>query len=60
MPRLSLEIPTFRSKTPGRAGQMQLANAAPGHYALQVVVTDKLAKENYRIAVQSMDFEIRE
>ena len=39
---------------------MQLANAAPGHYALQVVVTDKLAKENYRIAVQSMDFEIRE
>ena len=42
------------------AGRMQLAKAAPGHYALQVIVTDKLAKEKFRIAAQTMDFEIRE
>jgi VWFA-related protein len=42
------------------AGRMQLAQAAPGHYALQVIVTDKLAKEKYRIAAQSMDFEVRQ
>lgn len=41
------------------AGRMQLATAPPGHYALQVIVTDKLAKEKYRLAAQSMDFEIR-
>jgi hypothetical protein len=27
---------------------------------LQVIVTDKLAKEKYRIAAQSMDFEVRQ
>jgi VWFA-related protein len=32
--------------------------AAPGHYALQVVVTDLLAKENRRAATQWIDFEI--
>jgi VWFA-related protein len=42
------------------SGRMQLGKAAPGHYALQVIVTDKLAKEKYRIAAQSMDFEVRE
>jgi hypothetical protein len=26
---------------------------------LQVIVTDKLAKEKYRVATQSMDFEVR-
>ena len=41
------------------AGRLQLAQAAPGHYTLQVIVTDKLANEKYRIAAQSMDFEIR-
>jgi VWFA-related protein len=41
-------------------GRLQLAQATPGRYALQVIVTDKLAKEKYRIAAQSMDFEIRE
>jgi VWFA-related protein len=41
------------------AGRMQLTQAAPGHYALQVVVTDKLAKEKYRLAAQSIDFEVR-
>lgn len=42
------------------AGRLQLATATPGRYALQVIVTDKVAKEKYRIAAQSMDFEIHE
>jgi hypothetical protein len=32
---------------------------APGDYVLQVIVTDKLARERYRTATQWMDFEIR-
>lgn len=32
---------------------------APGDYVLQVIVTDKLAKEKYRMATQWMDFEIQ-
>jgi hypothetical protein len=41
-------------------GRMQLGEKiTPGDYVLQVVVTDKLAKEKYRMATQSMDFEIR-
>jgi hypothetical protein len=32
----------------------------PGDYVLQVVVMDKLAPEKYRIAAQSMDFEVRQ
>jgi VWFA-related protein len=31
----------------------------PGDYVLQVVVTDKLAREKYRTSAQWMDFEIR-
>jgi VWFA-related protein len=42
------------------SGRMQLGQAVPGHYAVQVIVTDKLAKEKYRIAAQAMDFEVRE
>jgi len=42
------------------SGRMQLGKASPGHYALQVIVTDKLAKQKYRLAAQSMDFEIRQ
>jgi hypothetical protein len=39
---------------------MQLgAKISPGDYVLQVVVTDKLAKEKYRVATQAMDFEIQ-
>jgi len=30
----------------------------PGEYVLQVMVTDKLAKEKYRTATQWMDFEL--
>jgi VWFA-related protein len=40
-------------------GRMQLgAKTAPGDYVLQIIVTDKLAKEKYRTVAQSMDFEI--
>ena len=31
----------------------------PGDYVQQVIVTDKLAKEKYRVATQAMDFEIQ-
>ena len=42
------------------AGRMQLgARLAPGDYVLQVIVTDKLAREKFRVATQSMDFEIQ-
>jgi VWFA-related protein len=40
-------------------GRMSLNNLAPGDYALQVIVTDKLASEKNRIAAQSMDFEVQ-
>ncbi|MCU1235211.1 MAG: hypothetical protein JWP63_3178, partial [Candidatus Solibacter sp.] len=41
-------------------GRMQLGGKiTPGDYVLQVIVTDKLAKEKYRVATQSMDFEIK-
>jgi len=33
---------------------------APGEYVLQVIVTDRLAKEKYRSATQWIDFEIVE
>ncbi len=35
------------------------AQIAPGDYVLQVIVTDKLAKEKYGTATQWMDFEVR-
>ncbi len=41
------------------AGRLQLGSALmPGEYILQVVVTDLLAKDKYRIATQYIDFEI--
>ena len=41
-------------------GVMRLgAKMDPGDYVLQVIVTDKLAKEKYRTATQWMDFEVR-
>ena len=40
-------------------GAMQLGREMePGEYVLQVIVTDPLAKEKYRIATQWIDFEI--
>jgi hypothetical protein len=40
-------------------GRMQLGKIAPGEYVLQVIVTDKLAKDKYKVAAQSMDFQIQ-
>lgn len=41
------------------AGQWQLGSKMePGEYAMQIVVTDKLAKEKYRTVAQSIDFEV--
>ncbi|HEY0380391.1 MAG TPA: VWA domain-containing protein [Pyrinomonadaceae bacterium] len=40
-------------------GALQLGtNLPPGEYALQIIVTDPLAKEKYRTATQWIDFEI--
>jgi VWFA-related protein len=42
------------------AGELRLGPAIqPGDYVLQVIVTDKLADEQYRVASQWMDFEVR-
>ena len=41
-------------------GQMELKQLAPGSYDLQVVVFDTLAKMNHQMAVQSMDFEVKD
>jgi hypothetical protein len=38
---------------------MQLKGLMPGNYALQVIVLDGLAKEDRRMATQSMDFEVQ-
>jgi VWFA-related protein len=41
------------------AGQLQLGSKMePGEYAMQIVVTDKLAKEKFRTVGQSIDFEV--
>lgn len=41
-------------------GRLRLApNLVPGEYVLQIVVTDKLAKDKYRSATQWMDFEVK-
>lgn len=52
--------PTADPKLLLAGGRMQLGQKiTPGDYVLQVIVTDKLAKEKYQVATQSMDFEIR-
>jgi hypothetical protein len=40
-------------------GSMKLGKVEPGDYVLQVLVTDKLAKEKYRTATSFMDFEVK-
>jgi VWFA-related protein len=41
------------------AGAIQLGSAmVPGEYVIQIVVTDELAKQKYRVASQWIDFEI--
>jgi VWFA-related protein len=45
----------------GAGGQLRLGtNLAPGEYALQMVVTDLLAREKHRVTAQWVDFEIVE
>jgi hypothetical protein len=41
-------------------GRIQLGQIQPGEYVMQLIVTDKLAKDKYKVASQSMDFEIRQ
>jgi VWFA-related protein len=41
-------------------GRMRLQGLVPGYYAMQLVVTDKLAAAGRRIAAQSTDFQIRQ
>jgi VWFA-related protein len=55
-------LPAAGAQDPKRlivTGRLAVSKAPPGHYALQVIVTDKLAKERYQLAAQSMDFEIQ-
>lgn len=56
-------LPVLNQEDPKRllgGGRMQLGGKiSPGDYVLQVIVTDKLAKEKYRVATQAMDFEIQ-
>ena len=40
-------------------GTMKLGKVEPGDYILQVLVTDKLAREKYRTATSYMDFEVK-
>ena len=40
------------------AARVRQSLITPGDYVLQVIVTDKLAKEKHRGATQAMDFEI--
>jgi len=45
----------------GAGGQLRFGNdLPPGEYALQMIVTDLLAKEKQRVAVQWIDFEVVE
>jgi hypothetical protein len=45
----------------GAAGRLQLGSVmVPGEYALQMVVTDLLAKEKYQVVAQWIDFEVVE
>ncbi|MCX6626209.1 MAG: hypothetical protein NTW28_01080 [Candidatus Solibacter sp.] len=56
----SLTLALSLAQTPGTVIRVMLfGKIAPGDYVLQVIVTDKLAKETYRVATQSMDFEIQ-
>ena len=50
-------LPAAGAQDPKRliaTGRLGVSKAPPGHYALQVIVTDRLAKERYQLAAQSM------
>jgi VWFA-related protein len=58
-----MALPTPNQPDPKRligGGAMRLLNGMkPGDYVLQVIVTDKLAKDKFQVATQSMDFEVQ-
>jgi VWFA-related protein len=57
LPRVSGEVSSGRLMA---GGHLTLATGvAPGEYVLQVLLTDKQAKEKYQIASQWIDFEVR-
>ncbi|HXA49729.1 MAG TPA: VWA domain-containing protein [Candidatus Acidoferrum sp.] len=55
---MTIDVPTDPKRMVG-SGRLQLGKITPGDYVLQVIVTDKLAKDKYRVAAQSMDFQIQ-
>ena len=58
-----MPLPTHGQPDPKRligGGIMRLGEKMkPGDYVLQVIVRDKLAKEKFQLAAQSMDFEVQ-
>ncbi len=58
-----MPLPSTGQPDPKRlieGGEMRLgASMKPGDYVLQVIVTDKMAKEKNQVATQSMDFEVQ-
>lgn len=58
MPLNTKDQPNIKSLI--AAGAMRLGAAMePGDYVLQVIITDKLAKDKYATSTQSMDFELQ-
>jgi VWFA-related protein len=55
---MTMDVPPDPKRMIG-SGRLQLGKITPGEYVLQVIVTDKLAKDKYRVAAQSMDFQIQ-
>ena len=48
----------FKRLAPGGTVQLR-GKMIPGDYVLQLIVTDKLAKEKYGVVSQSVDFEVQ-
>jgi hypothetical protein len=48
------------SKSLAVTGQLQLPQIPAGDYILQIIVTDDLRDDKYRIAVQTIDFQIQD
>ena len=58
MPLDSIGQPDLKKMVAG--GRLQLGSKMEaGDYVLQVIVTDTLAKDKYRVATQAMDFEVQ-
>jgi hypothetical protein len=41
------------------SGHVELTQMPPGNYVMQIIVADTLRSDNYRIAAQFIDFEVR-